>query len=417
MVAEWPRNYQHDAGNKITTFATGESWSFSGSGGSGAFVTSPAIGDRGARLTCTTSSSSTAIATQTGMSFSVSKPFLTVAFYVHACNDNDTIRVSTSTDDYASKERYADISLRAIRAGWNYLTICGIAGPLTSGQETTGVGGDVFSGAKTAVRFTLTNTNGGIASDVTIGGLWDGRKARAKAVLVFDDGFQSQYDEAFLYLNPLGIKATIGVAADYVGGTSVGGFPYMTSSTLDTIYAAGWDIATHGDVNHTGSSPNLANSLSAITTEVARNRDYLITRGWTRAAFHYVYPGGLVGSNSEAALTACGMLTGRKVLSGRETTYDGLANPLQLLAYSIDSGNSVNAMKGQIMKTIITGGTVFLYGHRVVNALGGDSSNEETVTNWRSKMDYLNLCRSQGMIDVVTVSNWYLGLTQPTLVA
>ena len=98
--------------------------------------------------------------------------------------------------------------------------------------------------------------------------------------IVFDDGWQSQYDYAFPLLQAHGMKATF-----YVNPSRVSS-PYMTVSELQTLQNYGHEIGSHGQ-DHLD-LPTLTDSQMRQELQVSQQT----LRSWGLTANNYAYPDG-----------------------------------------------------------------------------------------------------------------------------
>lgn len=382
----------------VVNFATGQTWTFSGtSGQSGAMVTDvkwPGF-DRAARLVCPAGSNTTCRAnrTVTTKGLNASGTFI-VAFYAETWTSTD--RINVILNDGGGSPDGAFFAFDIVRAGWNIVYIDGTA----FSPALTGVDQVLF-------RFQLFSTSGG--SSVVVGGIWyQPVEPPAKVMLDFDDGFLSQYTEAFSYMQPLGVPATIGVIADTVGEVAGGldAFDYCSQAQLQEMYGAGWDMAVHGYDNHVS---DLGDNLAVITADVAANRSYVIAQGWTRAQNHYIYPGGGVGSNSIAALQANDIVTGRLTNGVSFPTNFGMDQPFRQWSKPVNSAAGLVALKALVDSVILRGGTLRLYPHRIVTSVA-DANNEILRADFRELIDYIVTKRSAGLLTTPTLSQWYNSL-------
>jgi peptidoglycan/xylan/chitin deacetylase (PgdA/CDA1 family) len=98
--------------------------------------------------------------------------------------------------------------------------------------------------------------------------------------IVFDDGWQSQYDYAFPLLQSHGMKATF-----YINPARVSS-PFMTVSELQTLQNYGHEIGSHGN-NHLD-LPTLTDSQMRQELQVSQQT----LRSWGLTANNYAYPDG-----------------------------------------------------------------------------------------------------------------------------
>lgn len=109
------------------------------------------------------------------------------------------------------------------------------------------------------------------------------RNSKGQICFVMDDGVATQYTAAKPILEANGMRASLGIIATLVGA---GG--YMNLTQLQAMRDAGHECIVHGSTTLT----SLAD-LSAIQTEIAVHRDYLVNNGLAVNGSEkcYLYPG------------------------------------------------------------------------------------------------------------------------------
>lgn len=113
-------------------------------------------------------------------------------------------------------------------------------------------------------------------------------QAGAKAVIIMDDGWLSQYTCGYAKLQEHGLKACIAVIPALVGERG-----YMDYRQLAVLYLAGWDL-----LNHTYTHPNLTTlAESEQRKELVKARSWLNKRGFSRGSDVVIYPQGQATSD------------------------------------------------------------------------------------------------------------------------
>ena len=155
--------------------------------------------------------------------------------------------------------------------------------------------------------------------------------------IVFDDGWQSQYDYALPVLKSYGYNASFAIITGLVGtawGNSEG-LTYMTWSEIVSLADKGYDVESH-----TYSHPNLATlNSSELTYQLAQSKQDLANHGISAPIL--VYPdGGGAGNATVENLVAKYYVAARGL--GSESL--NLAQPFDrycVPAYSLDSPISI----------------------------------------------------------------------------
>jgi len=172
-------------------------------------------------------------------------------------------------------------------------------------------------------------------------------------VWTFDDGYDEVYTEVLPYLSTRGQRGTVYLTPNFVGRTS-----YLTVPHLQSLYSAGWAIG-----NHTIDHKDLS-SLDQATarTKIQLGYEWLMARGFTRAARHLAYPFNKFSHTAIAAAAQAGVLSARR--GGYRNTPLPLDDPFLLCSFSFDdSTQTVDAWKNKIDSAVASGSTLVFYGH------------------------------------------------------
>lgn len=393
-----PANFEARAGSLIQEWALsgGGTFSYGGNGVVGSFSTAYYFyNGRSARLQAT-APGKTSNVTNLGRTFNIkSEDTIQVALYVGSCTDNDSITVQFSSDNFATKSAYGTYTLKKNKTGYIYFTF--------RGAEMTLSGGELLSNTFTAFKVNLTsNASLTTPTDIYVLGAYQNARAQSKIIIEFDDGNDTQYSEAFSYMQTLGLVGNISVIYQRVGTAGC-----VTEANLQTLYDAGWDLTAHGDQNHT----TLA-TYAAVLADVEANRDYLIGNGWTRGAHHYVYPGGIIVAGvSKEALAAAGMLSGRTVsTAGYYVTVPWGHDTLSACTgHDISANVTLAGVKTRIDNAVKAGASIRLYGHRIQAIVDGNI--DITVADWQAICDHIKGYIDKGLLENVTWSQFYNGVS------
>ncbi len=216
-------------------------------------------------------------------------------------------------------------------------------------------------------------------------------KSKAKILITLDDGFDSAYTIGHVEARKRNIPLT-----HYIIASQLDQSGYMTTIQVQTLITDGDYIGLHG-----------ANSWGDNPDRIASDKTALLATGLSDCK-HGAYPGGDVGWGEDwqithAAMTAAGVLTGR-MTSGGTVQLPRYSNLLGLLSYPLNNTMSLNEAKAVIDLAIDSGGTVIFYGHKF-------DSTADSVTwvtsDFQDLLDYIDSKRSSGLIDVVTIDDWY----------
>ena len=311
--------------------------------------------------------------------------------------NNDNIRIELSSDNFSAKSALLTHTLKTVHGDKVYMSFVL--------SDATLNGGELVSNTFNYMGIRLTSA---VGSSCRVLGVYKNNQARPKLLIDFDDGFASQYTQVFRYMAKYGLVGNIAVIERAVGKTAgqIDSYDYCTLAQLQEMYAAGWDMMTHGywnhsDVHFTGRADLLA--------DVKSNRDYLLNNGMSRAAYHYVYPGGVISTANDSigVLAECGMKTGRTVEANPTPTYPtGVDSLTRLWSRDLSNTTTIATALAMVDRAINTGSTIRCHGHRAVASIV-DGYNEVTITDWRSFVDGLRDRIKDGLIDNQTITQWY----------
>lgn len=237
-------------------------------------------------------------------------------------------------------------------------------------------------------------------------------KSRPCVLLTFDDASDSWVDIVAPYLLTNNMLATFGVGTGQVGTNDN---VYCTSAELLALEAAGHDIQVH---NVTNTNYNTA-GLSAYLAEYDAAALQLRQWGITNEFMYHPFVQGRYDQTAIDGLAARGVKVMRGVDNASATTCR-LNHP----SAGTYSDNIVNLKIGDhavalslaqattnITNLLKYGGTYCAMFHDVVpSGAAGIETNESDFTGF---IDLLAKLRNWGLLDVLKVSTWHLGLTQP----
>lgn len=222
--------------------------------------------------------------------------------------------------------------------------------------------------------------------------VWDtlvlGTKSPAIVLCVTDDG------ELWNYANAKAIFAanSIPVTA-YLITDQIGRFPTyrMTEEQCAELYEAGWDLASH-----THTHPNLVECTDAqVRYEFETSQQWLLDRGFTRAARHLAYP----GNSENAAVRAIA----REYFDSGRSYNSHLIYPhvpteweqTYKLAGEGADGETVESFSAYVDQVIAHGGVFIPYWHYDIT--------DEVLTG---QVEYLASKVASGDIQCMTISQY-----------
>jgi len=236
-------------------------------------------------------------------------------------------------------------------------------------------------------------------------------RARPKVLLSIDDGFASDKTEVYDYMQPKGMLAT----SNIISSTMSGGAE-LTEADAITMYGNGWDMCDHSSDA----------TIPAVIAKFNICRDYLNSLGFTRSSDFIAYPGNgidndlisdVASAGYKAARGRIGSTSGGTVApphighpdSVDQWPFNKFAFPFSISFDSSEYGASGATIKADIDAAIKSGRTCIIMMHEVVAS--GATGNQTDRADFRDIVDYIETKMHNGECDIVTMSQWYEGLT------
>ena len=314
-------------------------------------------------------------------------------------NQNDWTKYFESGNKYTSDK---------LHSGWNFIKL--------HKNNFTNVGTETWGNFR-AIRFVIgVNANkynnffgGTIAETITsstfgIGGIYlNPTHETPKLMLNFDDSQGSLYSVGFPIMRQKGVKATIYCCYDHVYEN--GGGAYMHDYQHQEWYNAGNDIGchskTHGDMWYM-----TKDQLYYEWNTILR---YILDKGWTRGAYFGAYPKGEFNTTEFNVVKDLGF----KLMRGRNTGDIDFMTTDDMLQYGTReiTGTTVQAtITGWIDKAIERGVDLSIFTHAIVES--APDSYSTTTAIFQAFIDYIVAKRDAGLLEIVTISEYYEKLTK-----
>jgi len=259
------------------------------------------------------------------------------------------------------------------------------------------------------IRLTVASAATNQVCQVSIDDLCYDGESLARCVITADGGRLKVYSAMYPYMAARGIKGTVAITVNNVGGNCGGeSGRYMNLAEFQALYAAGWSV-----INHTVTHPDLTTLTQAqVETEINGCATYLLANGFTRSAHYFAYPNGAYNDTVLAAADACGVLAAR-------TTYRSLQNSggdtrtIKCYVLSNGASSTVDATLAKAKETVDWavryGATIFFYIDGVYTTAPYDAYEQPETTYFQPLIDYIVARR----IKCVTMDEWYRGLADP----
>jgi peptidoglycan/xylan/chitin deacetylase (PgdA/CDA1 family) len=241
-------------------------------------------------------------------------------------------------------------------------------------------------------------------------------KSRPCVIITFDDASDTWVDTAAPYLLTNNMLATFGVGTEQIGTNDS---TYCTAAELLTLQVAGHDVQVHNVTNTSFASSGLKAYMAEYDAAAAQLR----TWGITNPFIYHPFVQGLYDQTALDALARRGVKVMRGVDSASATTCrinQPSAGTYTDNIVNLKIGNHGASLSLAQATTNITnllkyGGTYVAMFHDIVpSGATGVETNEADFTGF---IDLLARHRAAGLLDVMKVSDWYQGLTQPQVVS
>lgn len=282
--------------------------------------------------------------------------------------------------------------------GWHFLQ-------LTS-KDWTRLGSGTWESSIERWRLRV-NASAGATSAIYFDSWYMGGNGRARGnvLITFDDSAESQYDTARGILNSAGLKATFYTIRDLIGTAG-----FMSLAELQTLKSDGHSICVHGRTDLT------TLSISEAAEDIQSNMDFVASID-PDGSKHYSWPnGGFEYNSTDTQLIE--MAQSKGILSARTTrrngivnsTIKGLNNPYTLIISGHVNGfDTLQNLKDRADFAYRTGGTVIFMFHKVLTT--ASETTDISTADFQSFIDHILYRKLCGRIDVLTVPEWYAGLS------
>jgi peptidoglycan/xylan/chitin deacetylase (PgdA/CDA1 family) len=284
-----------------------------------------------------------------------------------------------------------------IKPGWNKIR-------LGRRDFTTGAGSPTWAADMAVFRISFSLVAATVLT-MYVKGLSKAGAARPQVPIIFDDGYESVYTEAFPYMAARGLVGTVGVISSKVGTSG-----FMTESQLDELHDAGWALCNHTQLHQQNVLSTAVQSI--CYDEIMACQEYLVSKGWTRDNEHLFFfaPYGEFSDPYLAAAVQTGCVMFRGLFSTNEnlTSDPPMSDtPGNLFPCAVQGTNSTWTLAQMTNKLdrIISGGrtvTGYLF-HDI--ATPADSSIKTTIANFQGWCDYAY--RRKAVCDFPTVPELY----------
>lgn len=226
---------------------------------------------------------------------------------------------------------------------------------------------------------------------------------KARILFTFDDAWMDVYQNAFPILTAKGYKATAWASKDLMASSDEIE-TFMSTTEMNVIYNAGWDIGNHTISHIDDLTDTTKYSDETVRAEYLNNQNWLLENNWTRGAYHVCYPQGSFSDRLISILKGIGVKSGRTTVSGYQTVPVYNIYKLKCIPVGYNLGIDINA---EIDDAVKTGSTVMFMLHKIENTPNSAEAYSYATADFQSLVNYIDAYEKAGQLKVVTISEWY----------
>jgi len=216
--------------------------------------------------------------------------------------------------------------------------------------------------------------------------------SKANIILMFDDGWRSQYDVAYKYMHEKNMVGSVAIIT-----STVGSHEYMHISQLYTLYNNGWEI-----LNHTSKHKELSKlNKKEQFREIILAEDWLVKRGFINSNNVLIYPGGDYNSDTKQIIKEMEIISGRGVEEGFNPKKPD--NLFDIKIKNVLNHTTPNEIKSWIDYSIENNLTLILLFHRLEED-ATDSFMKYEKKNFYKIIDYIDYKKDN--LNIITYNDW-----------
>lgn len=247
-------------------------------------------------------------------------------------------------------------------------------------------------------------------ADVVFKTMIGNAKGRPKIVLTFDDSHSTHNSVLFPLMAKYGFKGTLFAVTSQLGLAKK-----QTLADIKTMYDAGWDVGvnTTTDVAITSFA-----SDALLVADIQSAQDILVKAGMNRGLEHMALSNGAWSEARLVALQSMGIKTARTVVPTQLYDRFGLFDmAMTLPSAGANSSTTTATWTSFVDQALQIGSTQIFHCHELINQ--GDTV---TATNWyidrfTAFLDYIKPLSDAGLLDVMTISEYYASVKDAVLPA
>lgn len=214
----------------------------------------------------------------------------------------------------------------------------------------------------------------------------------ANIIVMFDDGWDSQYEIAYKYMKEKNMVGSISIIPSYVGK-----YDYMNKAQINDVYNNNWDT-----LNHTYNHYNLKKiSIKKQISEIKKAEKWSDRNNFKNNIKTLIYPEGDFDDNNLYKIKQMGYDTTRGVIEGYNDFFaDDLYN---LKVKNINSNIPLSEVINSIDYAIENNKTIILLFHKLEEKYDV-SLMVYKIKDFYKIIDYIDSVR--GRVNILTYTDW-----------
>lgn len=278
----------------------------------------------------------------------------------------------------------------------------------TRGWRQSSTGSPAYGSTSFArIRLDIRAVAGSGPLTVVLGNVVKNFETRPQIMLVFDDQSDTQYTEAFAYMNARGLVGSLAVASKFAGAANC-----LTDAMIQEMLAAGWSIHNHSDRHPTLSSGTFA----AARADALVCKTYLASKGWDQNTI-YVAPGAATSQDAWDGVADLGYTHNvlGDALSGYQdfnTTYAGILGTQRIITRcsnrEVTSGAGLTFFRTRLVEAIATGKSIGILLHSIT-----DTASNLSPADFKLLIDDIYRLVQGGQADCVNLETYVKRFTSP----
>lgn len=241
-----------------------------------------------------------------------------------------------------------------------------------------------------SIQLSVTRASGNENTTVHFDSLYFNHAKDTNIVIQFDDGWVTQYTNAFSIMKNYGIIGSVGIISDLVGTKN-----YMNLNQMKEMQNFGWEF-----FNHTKSHRNLSLlTKEEIKKELLECRDWLINNGFENSANYVAYPYGGYNDEVTDVMIENGFEYGRSVNFGFITNPP--INPYGVVSVVVEDTHTTQEIKDYIDIAIETGVSLKLVFHKIEAV--ADENTTYTIDKFKEVIEYIS---SKNNLKIYNTFDW-----------